>query len=74
MNPITLYRVNPDNNMYRFYHLEIQQDLFGEWCCIREWGRIGRAGRMRTISYPTQIEAESALHRQSTVKQRKGYG
>lgn len=71
MMPITLYRINADKNMYRFYHLEIQQDLFGEWCCIREWGRIGRTGRMRVVPYPTQHEAESTLHRQVAVKQRK---
>jgi predicted DNA-binding WGR domain protein len=33
--------------MRRFYGLDVQRDVFGQWCLIREWGRIGRGGRMR---------------------------
>ena len=35
------------------YRLDVQPDLFGEWCFVREWGRIGRPGQMRSVPYPT---------------------
>ena len=37
--------------MRRFYRLDVQPDLFGRWCCIREWGRIGRAGQVRSLCH-----------------------
>jgi hypothetical protein len=45
---LTLYRIDPARNMHRFYRLDIQPDLFGNQCLIREWGRIGRLGQMRS--------------------------
>ena len=74
MHSVTLYRVNPARNMFRFYHLDIQSDLFGCQCFIREWGRIGRAGQTRIVPYPTITEAQAALDKQKAVKEKKGYG
>jgi hypothetical protein len=45
------------------YRLDVQPDLFGEWCFVREWGRIGRPGQMRSAPYPTEQEAQAALVR-----------
>jgi predicted DNA-binding WGR domain protein len=39
----------------------VQPDLFGQWCFIREWGRIGCAGQVRMIPYATANEAQHAL-------------
>ncbi len=50
MSGITLTRRDPAHNLYRYYRLEVQRDLFGAWCLIREWGRIGQ--RLST-PYPT---------------------
>jgi predicted DNA-binding WGR domain protein len=36
MSAVTLYRTDPARNMARFYHLDLQPDLFGSWCVIRE--------------------------------------
>ena len=33
--------------MHRYYRMDVQPDLFGEWCLMREWGRIGSAGQTR---------------------------
>jgi predicted DNA-binding WGR domain protein len=33
--------------MWRYYHLDVQPDLFGSFGAVREWGRIGRRGRLR---------------------------
>jgi predicted DNA-binding WGR domain protein len=35
------YRIDTAKRMHRFYRMEVQPDLFGRWCLIREWGRIG---------------------------------
>jgi predicted DNA-binding WGR domain protein len=40
---------------------------------VREWGRIGRAGQMRVVAFPTPAEAYSALERQRRAKERRGY-
>ena len=47
--------------MARFYVLDVQPDLLGAWCFIREWGRIGRPGQLRHVPYPTEDEAKEAL-------------
>jgi predicted DNA-binding WGR domain protein len=73
MTAVTLYRVDAARNMSRFYRLDIQPDLFGKSCVVREWGRIGRRGRMRLEPYPTPAAAQAALDRQRRVKQRRGY-
>jgi predicted DNA-binding WGR domain protein len=39
---INLLRIDEDSNMARFYKLDVQPTLFGEWSLVREWGRIGR--------------------------------
>jgi predicted DNA-binding WGR domain protein len=59
--------------MQRYYRLDIQPDLFGNQCLTREWGRIGRAGQMRTTFYQSMEEAEQAFIKQRTAKERKGY-
>ena len=39
---VILYRIDPEKGMQRYYRMDVQPDLFGRWCLIREWGRIGR--------------------------------
>lgn len=73
MTAITLHHIDPTRNMSRFYRLDLQPDLFGAWGVIREWGRIGQAGRVRIDPYPTAEQAEDRLHRQQVVKQGRGY-
>ena len=64
MSAVTLHRIDAARRMSRFYRLDVQPDLFGQWCFMREWGRIGRGGQMRETPYPTPSEAEAALARQ----------
>jgi predicted DNA-binding WGR domain protein len=73
MNAITLTRKDTSVNMRRFYHLDVQPDLFGAWCCIREWGRIGQAGQTRSVPYSTMCEAQAELERQRFRKEHRGY-
>ena len=50
--------------MARFCVLDVQPDLFGAWCFIWEWGRIGRPCSVALRPYPTEDEAKEALARQ----------
>ena len=52
MNTIVLYRIDQAKRMQRFYRMDVQPDLFGNWCFIREWGRIGSTGRERSVPFP----------------------
>jgi len=58
MTAITLTRSDAARNMRRFYRMDVQPDLFGEWCFVREWGRIGRAGRPGKIPDETRAGGE----------------
>jgi predicted DNA-binding WGR domain protein len=69
----TLYRIDPTRRMSRFYRLDVQPDLFGAWCVVREWGRIGRAGRLCVESFNTENTAVAAVNRLSYLKISRGY-
>ena len=56
---IHLTRTDPARNMARFYTMALQPTLFGEWALLREWGRIGSAGRL--VSCRSASEREAAL-------------
>jgi predicted DNA-binding WGR domain protein len=73
MTAVTLRRIDQAGNMARFYAMDVQPDLFGMWCFMREWGQIGRAGQMRIVPYPTPASAEAALLKQRRIKERRGY-
>jgi hypothetical protein len=46
---VILHRTNSAKNMRRFHRPDAQPDLFGQWCFIREWGRLGHAEQVRTV-------------------------
>ena len=73
MTATVLYRIDASKHMHRFYRLDVQPDLFGQWCLMREWGRIGTTGRERSIPFPTPTAAHAALDKQRRVKERRGY-
>ncbi len=74
MTAITLRRIEPAQNMHRFYRLDMQPDLFGGVLLVKEWGRIGAKGRSVAEHYDNQALAAVALRRQVERKQRRGYG
>jgi predicted DNA-binding WGR domain protein len=73
MSAVILYRIDAAKRMHRYYRMEVQPDLFGDWCLMREWGRIGRRGQIRPVPFPTPQKAEAALRRQRSTKERRGY-
>ena len=60
-------------NLARFYSLRVLPNLFGEWSLQREWGRIGQAGQLRRLYFPSQEDATRALLKLETAKRRRGY-
>jgi predicted DNA-binding WGR domain protein len=72
MSAITLHRTDPVRNMHCFYRLDVQRDLFGQWCVIREWGRVGSGGQIRSAPFPTPAAAQAAPDRQRLAKKRRG--
>ena len=59
--------------MHRYYRMDVQQDLFGTWCLMREWGGVGSTGQTRSVPFLTPHEAEAALDRHRRVEERRGY-
>ena len=70
---IRLTRIDPDQNMSRYYQLHLQPGLFGDCDLVREWGRIGSSGTIRTSPYPTQAAATAALAEAVTQRHKRGY-
>ena len=68
-----LEKRDPTKNLARFHSLMVLPDLFGGWTFEREWGRIGQAGQVRCIHFPSQREATQALLEVETAKKRRGY-
>jgi predicted DNA-binding WGR domain protein len=70
---VCLYKVNRELRQYRFYSLSVQPNLFGTWSLIREWGRIGCAGRERIEWHETELDARRVMSRKMREKRRRGY-
>ena len=70
---IHLTRVEPDQNMARFYEMSVQPTLFGEATVFRNWGRIGTRGQSMMVTYPGANEADAAVTKLERQKQRRGY-
>jgi len=69
---IDMKRVDPSCNMDRFYSVQVIQDLFGEHCVIRQWGRRGTRGQSLMNAYKSEDEAEGAAS--TLIKQKLGRG
>ena len=70
---IHLTRTDPSRNKARFYRLDVQRGLFGDWLLIVEWGRIGQAGTTRLTSFANEAGALEACGRAEDRKLRRGY-
>lgn len=71
---VHLRRIDPAQNMRRFYTLAIQPTLFGGASVIRNWGRIGTNGQSMMETFDQADEAVSAKARLERSKRRRGYG
>ena len=70
---LVLRRVEPEQNVARFYALMIEHDLFGRVILVRHWGRIGSKGRERAEVHADEGEAAQAMGKLAAAKHRSGY-
>ncbi len=70
---VSLCRIRPEINEWRYYRMEVWPDLFGRALLVRQWGRIGTEGRRRLDPYPDTGAALNALARLMRAKRRRGY-
>lgn len=73
MVPLVLYRIDAKKNVYRYYRLAVEIDLWGEWRLVRSWGRKGSRGRTLSEPFPTFAEAFSALEYHHQRRGKRGY-
>ena len=59
--------------MRRFYCIDVQPTLFGDFAVVRRWGRIGRQGQQLERWFRTEAEAHREARRWAKVKTRRGY-
>ena len=71
--PLHLRRIDPSQNMRRFYCLSIQPTLFGETSLIRHWGRIGTNGQEMMETFDESAAATKAMAKLLGSKRRRGY-
>jgi hypothetical protein len=69
-----LHRVDPARTMARRNAPDVRPDLFERWSLLREWGRVGRGGTMRTLFISTGAEAQTALARRWRAEMRVDRG
>ena len=70
---LVLRRVEPEQNVARFYALMIERDLFGRVVLVRHWGRVGTRGRERTDPHDEETAAAKTLAKLAAMKRRRGY-
>jgi predicted DNA-binding WGR domain protein len=58
----------------RYYVLQLEQDLFGDWVLTRVWGRKGTAlGQLRRELAVSHEEGLVRLQKEETRRQGRGY-
>ena len=70
---MVLTRIDNSKNERRFYRMDIMPGLFGDWGLVREWGRIGRGGQVRTDWFASEAEAKDARFELHMTKAKRGY-
>lgn len=70
---IYLVRCDETQNMARFYHLTITNNLFGEMVVLRRWGRIGAPGKTKEEISKDLTEAERYIGALALIKTKRGY-
>lgn len=68
-----LIRSEPDRNMHRYYQIDVQQTLFGDFVTVRRWGRIGTDGQLQQDWHDTQEAADGAAALLVKRKENRGY-
>ena len=70
---VRMTRVDSEQNMARFYEIDVQRTLFGNYTVERHWGRIGAVGQSKTFWFDDEEAAVKMASQVSTAKTRRGY-
>ncbi len=70
---LKLRRIDLSKNVQRFYLLTVQRDLFGGATLMREWGRLGSAGKLKLSHHRDEGQAVDALAAFAQEKFKRGY-
>jgi predicted DNA-binding WGR domain protein len=71
---VCLEKISHIKRQRRFYLLSVMRTLFGEWCLVREWGRIGAAGGQSKRTYfKSRKYCYAELQKVRSTKARRGY-
>lgn len=57
----------------RYYQLLLLEDLIDGWTLIREWGPLGRAGRVKRDHFENREVAQNALLRVRDSQLKRGF-
>ncbi len=68
-----LEKCNPEKNQQRFYRIHLSHGIFNEWAVIKEWGRIGSPGTVRSSWFNDQESAYQAAELIQQKKLKRGY-
>ena len=49
---IRLQAKHPPKNIYRWYTIRVDKNLFGDWCLSLSYGRIGHRGHSKQYQWP----------------------
>ena len=73
--PRTSYfrRIDETQNVRRFYGLGLERTLFGEWCAVQSWGRIGTKGSSKITYFDQETTAHAFLTSEQRRRLRRGY-
>ena len=70
-NPVYLRFIDPGSNKLRFYSIHVTKSVFSDdWEVVREWGRIGSPGTVRTEAFKEKEDAEAYAEMFKTKKNR----
>jgi predicted DNA-binding WGR domain protein len=70
---LRLVREAPEENVHRYYALEVLPDLFGGVSLVRAWGRIGWSRTTRVELHADEGTALDALRDWEAAKRKRGY-
>mgnify|MGYP000541823594 CR=1 FL=1 len=66
-------KIDPAKNMARFYEIDIQPGLFGDFSVLRHWGRIGTNGQSLEGWFSDEDAAATIAERIARQKTGRGY-
>lgn len=70
---VILEKTDRDANCYRFYKIQIMDDLFEEKSVLVHWGRIGCRGRAVVRSSGSQAECRKTAESILQMRLKRGY-